>query len=235
MFCERVLFRLPLKNARLAAPGAPLPQLPAALREPTAPPPPEPKRDGASDQPSSAVERPPALDSQQGAQLSQTLASIGERLEHLERTRQQCQGEMQQAVVELSISIASRLVHQSLEAGAFGVEELVQQMLARFDPQDPVKIHLHPDDLRMLRELMERNGPPWKGRASPEMIADESMERGNCRIDSDEAGLLSRIDLQLSEIRQHLLECLDDPQLERRGTQAANRLLRRFPDRRRSA
>jgi hypothetical protein len=235
MFCERVFFRLPLNNARLAAPDAPLAQLSAAFREATAPPPPQPKRDGASDQPSPAVDRPSALDSQQGAQLSQTLASIGERLEHLEQTRQQCQGEMQQAVVELSISIASRLVHQRLEAGDFGVEELVQQMLARFDPQESVKIHLHPDDLQLLQQLMEQNDPPWKGRASPEMIADESIERGDCRIDSAEAGLLSKIDLQLSEIRQHLLECLDDPQLERRGTQAANRLLRRFSDRRRSA
>ncbi len=235
MFCEKTCFPVPLKNVRLAAPDSPLPEPPDAIGDRRATSSLEPVGDGAGDQAPSAAASPASQDAGQAAQISRTLASIEESLERLEQTRLECRGEMQQAVVEMAVSIASRLVHQSLEAGAFGVEELVQQMLARFDPLTPVKIQLHPDDLEILRQQMEQTGPSWKGRDPPEFIADKSIGRGNCRIDSDEVGLLSKIDLQLSEIRQHLLECLDDPQLERRGTQAENRLLRHLPDRRRGA
>jgi hypothetical protein len=155
--------------------------------------------------------------------------------DQLQQRRKQSLGELQQAAVELAIAVASRMVHERIAADDFPVEKLVGELLNRCGESGPVDIHLHPTDLELLERRVQGRTPPWTGHESYTLIADASLERGDCRVAAGEFGILAKLELQLSELRQHLLESLDDAQVERRRTQTGNRAFRRFPERRETA
>jgi len=172
---------------------------------------------------------------EQWAAIEAFFESVEEQLKEAESRRRQTLGELQQLAVELAVSIASRLIHDAIDADAFAVDKMVGQMLARFENAEPTEIRLHPADLQLLKRRVEGKPPPWADHSAYRLVADAKLGRGDCRIESGDFGMLSGVDLQLSEIRHHLMESLDDAQIERRRTQAGDRSLRRFPDRRDTA
>jgi len=239
MFTKQIIYGHRLADVRIVDPDVPLGMSPpiTALLDSGVPPVsaaaamPDPPSE-AHDQ--STPELQPELDEQRAA-IEAFFGSVEEQLKDVEDRRRQALGELQQLAVELAVSIASRLVHDTIDADAFAVDKMVGQMLARFENAEPTEIRLHPDDLQLLKRRVEGKPPPWANHSSYRLVADAKLKRGDCRIESGDFGMLSRVDLQLSEIRHHLLESLDDAQIERRRTQAGDKSLRRFPDRRDTA
>lgn len=167
--------------------------------------------------------------------IEAAFAAIDERIQDIEQRRQQSLAELRQAAVELAVSIASRFIHERIAAGEFAVEKLVEQVLAKCELRQPVEIRLHPADLELLERRSQGKRIPWRNHESYKLVADGALQRGDCRVEAGELGVLSMIETQLSELRQHLLENLDDARIERRQTQGGNRSLRRYPDRRETA
>ncbi len=167
--------------------------------------------------------------------LERLLESISESVDDLEKRRQTSLTELQQAAVEIAIAVASRLVFQKILAEDFAVEELVAGIVGRLNTQSPVIVHLHPDDLAKLERHLAGRATPWPNPERLRLIADRTIAQGNCRAESDSHAVMSKIELQLSEIRQHLLENMEDAQVERRRALSADQGLRRFPDRRETA
>lgn len=240
MFTKHVFYPHRLAAIRIGDPDEPLGESPSAAAAPdcrVAPP-----SAGAAAVPVPSTDARDLATEQQQAELDEQwaavetfLGSVEEQLKEIEGRRRQALGELHQLAVELAVSIASRLVHDAIDADAFAVDKMVGQMLARFENTEPTEIRLHPDDLELLRRLVEGKPPPWANHSSYRLVADAKLNRGDCRIESGDFGLLFGVDLQLSEIRHHLMESLDDAQIERRKTQTGDRSLRRFPDRRDTA
>ena len=239
MFTKRIVYRHKLADVRIVDPDEPLGLSPAMVASAdsnvspasAAVAVPVPPLD-AHDQP--VPEVPVELDEQWEA-IEAFFGSAQERLNEIEDRRRQALDELQQLAVELAVSIASRLVHDTIDSDAFAVDTMVGQMLARFENGEPTEIRLHPADLQSLKRRVEGKPPPWADHSSYRLVADAKLKRGDCRIESGDFGMLSGVDLQLSEIRHHLLESLDDAQIERRRTEAGDKGLRRFPDRRDTA
>ena len=57
---------------------------------------------------------------------------------------------MQKLAVELAVAIASRLLHDQIQAGDYPVENLVRTVVERLDTPQPVTVFLHPEDLAAL-------------------------------------------------------------------------------------
>lgn len=241
---ERVQFRGRLQSVRIASPAEPLSNKAPVAPAPASSPPAPAKAVAAG----AEADQLPGIGGRHAgsqeaapdhaaewAQIETTFAALDERLQEVEHRRKESLVEMQQAAVELAISVASRLVHEKIEAGDFAVEELVSQLLKRCEGRGPAVVRLHPADLKLLEQRTQGKPPPWLDQKTYTLTADGSLERGDCRLEAGDFGILAKIELQLSELRQHLLECLDDAQIERRRTQAGNRSLRRFPDRRETA
>jgi flagellar biosynthesis/type III secretory pathway protein FliH len=167
--------------------------------------------------------------------IEAAFAAIDERIQEIEQRRKQSLTELRQAAVELAVSIASRFIHERISAGEFAVEKLVEHVLAKCELRHPVEIRLHPADLELLERRSQGKRIPWRNHESYKLVADGTLQRGDCRVEAGEFGVLSMIETQLSELRQHLLENLDDARIERRQTQGGNRSLRRYPDRRETA
>jgi flagellar biosynthesis/type III secretory pathway protein FliH len=71
--------------------------------------------------------------------------------------------------------------------------------------------------------------------AEVQFAADATLARGNCRAEAGELSVLSQLDVQLADLRRHLLGSLEHAEIERRKAQPGDRSLRRFPDRRQTA
>jgi flagellar biosynthesis/type III secretory pathway protein FliH len=249
----RVQFGSRLRGANLADPAEPLParepapsaELPAPAADEATPPFAVPPIVPESVElpavpnlvaPSATPDREPTpAPHDDWPRIEAALAAIDEQLQEIEQRRRESLVEMQQAAVELAVSIAARLVHEKIRADDFAVEDLVGALLQRCETSGPVEIHLHPADLELFERRTQGQTRPGIKHGSYTLVADGSLERGDCRVDAGDFGILSKLELQLSEMRQHLLECLDDAQVERRRTQTGTRAIRRFPDRRETA
>ncbi len=181
---ERVQFRGRLQSVRMASLAEPLPKRapPAASSSPAPAGGTVTGADGrgvlgadgtAGGAHETAVDR-----AAEWAQIETTFAAIDEKLLEIERRRQDSLVEMQQAAVELAISIASRLVHEKIEAGDFAVEELVGQLLKRCEGRGPAVIRLHPADLKLLKERSQGRRPPWLDQETYTLAADVTLGTG---------------------------------------------------------
>lgn len=168
-------------------------------------------------------------------QLVTLLGDIQTSLGELQDQRRNNLDEMQRVAIELSIAVASRLVHAQIDSGDFAVEKMIGRVVEQMKPNVPLTVRLHPNDLALFKERTKDTTPAWQELREIQLVPDGTLQRGDCRVDSGETGLLSEIESQLSEIRCHLLEALGDAQNERRNAQKSDRSLRRFPDRRDTA
>ncbi len=123
-----------------------------------------------------------------------------------QRSREQLWlAEMQQATITLALAIASRLVHMKIEAEEFDLEALVREVVERLGTRSAVKVHLHPEDLALLKERLSVHETVALGQHRIELCADPLVGRGGCRADAGDVSVLSKLDLQLAELKQNLL------------------------------
>jgi hypothetical protein len=183
--------------------------------------------------PSSPVAPLPAVQPDQ--QLVQLLESISQTVTELEARRRESLSVLQQAVVELSVAIASQLTYRIIESGEFAVEKMVQDAVSRLPAAEHVTLRLHPDDLALFHQRLKAIPAAALDARSLHLTADPAIKRGGCLAELPEQGILCDIELLLGDLHTELMEGLSDAQVERRRTQGSDRSLRRFPDRRETA
>jgi flagellar biosynthesis/type III secretory pathway protein FliH len=162
------------------------------------------------------------------------LSELTAAVEELEQRRSHSFHELQHLAIDLAVTIASAVAQCAIEREEHGVETLVQQAMKRMGVADGLIVGLHPGDAKRLTDLLKAENRSWPTNTLA-IVPDDSLEPGSVRITRDGTGLLSRVQSRLSDIRRHLIEGLDDAQIERRNAPGTDSLLRRFPDRRSSA
>ena len=168
-------------------------------------------------------------------QIIRLLESITHTLADLETRRRESLTELQQAVVELSVAMASQLTYRIIESGEFAVEKMVEDAVSRLPAAEHVTLRLHPDDLALFHQRLKAIPAAALDARSLQLTPDPAIGRGGCLAELPEQGILCDIEMLLGDLHTELMEGLSDAQVERRRTQGANRSLRRFPDRRETA
>lgn len=168
-------------------------------------------------------------------QVVQLLESISTTLADLEVRRRETLSELQQAVVELSVAIASQLTYRIIESGEFAVEKMVADAVSRLPAAEHVTLRLNPEDLALFHQRLKAIPATALDARSLQLSADPAVARGGCLAELPEQGILCDIELLLGDLHTELMEGLSDAQVERRRTQGSDRSLRRFPDRRETA
>jgi flagellar biosynthesis/type III secretory pathway protein FliH len=160
------------------------------------------------------------LRQEERAAIERTLHAMMEAARGLATERNQRRTEMQRATVELAVTIASRLIHERIEAGQFALEALVRKTIERLEPNQPVIVRLHPDDITLLERRLGKNQPLMPDGTEVRLLPDPGLERGACRAEAGTVGVLSQWKDQLEEIRQHLLRSVAHAQSEPRTAQS---------------
>jgi nucleotide-binding universal stress UspA family protein len=185
--------------------------------------------------PSSAPVRVDELNTAEQETLRLLVNNLTEIASELQEQQNQRLEEMQQVAVELALAVASRLVHERIEAGDYAVELLVRQAVERLKTNQPVTIYLNPQDVQLLEKRLAKCQPPALDLVNLRLVGDALLERGDCRAEAGDTSVLSQMQEQLAGMRRHLLETLPEATLDRRRPMPADRAFRRFPDRRHTA
>lgn len=125
-----------------------------------------------------------------------------ERLAHLidclARPLAGLDAEVERTLAALAVDVARRLVNQQLQLDPTLVTSTVQEALAALQrPPREVRVHVHPDDARMLEGLeRDRALVPPPDVEQLRIVADPSLRPGDCRLHTEngqvDATLLTR-------------------------------------------
>lgn len=138
------------------------------------------------------------------ARIEAVLGSVQAAVENLHTERAARLGELQQVAVAMALSIATRLLHEQIESGAFAIENKVRDMIAQLGGDAAVTVRLNPADLALLSTRL--GGQPLSDEyADPRFVADANLGRGDCQVEGRESMLLSDVTRELEEIRDDLL------------------------------
>ncbi len=136
--------------------------------------------------------------------IEQALARMEAALHSRVETKQQKLEEWRSAALDLGMIAAEMIVQRKLESGEFPVDEIIREMIAQCSPGAEIRIHLNPIDARLMRDklfgrplLAERTG-------TVQITEDESLARGDCRVDDGHQVFLSQLGERLREIRDEL-------------------------------
>lgn len=108
--------------------------------------------------------------------------------------------------VELAIMMVRKIVGSSADIQTQRMVQLLGEALNRTEPA--VGIHLHPQDLTKLEFITAKNAS--LDLQTLNVVADESIEAGECRIDYATYELTSSLAQQIEEIEQRLMEVVNE-------------------------
>jgi flagellar assembly protein FliH len=150
---------------------------------------------------------------EEGEALKRILTSLQNAAQAVATQQMEQLAEVRRVTVELAVAIASRLIHERILAGQFGVETLVRQVLEKLEPRQPIAVRLHPDDLALLKRRLPA-GDPLANLENDKVrfVADPALSRGDCRAEAGDVRIVSHLQGQLEEIRQHLLRSVGHAQ-----------------------
>jgi flagellar assembly protein FliH len=99
-------------------------------------------------------------------------------------------------IVQLALAIAHEVIGYEAAVDRRVVEHALQGALERLNSAARVVAHVHPADLAELKSLP----PETLGCVDDqvlELVADENIERGGCRLESDRGAVEATLDMQL--------------------------------------
>jgi len=127
-------------------------------------------------------------------QATKTLRHIAERLA----------AEARSDALEIGFMVARRILEADLTANLEHLVGLVRSAIRRLGESRQIKLHMCPDDARLIEEVLRKEGPSEISSAQIEVVADASLRRGDCVVDGDLGTVDGRINTRLEELRQAL-------------------------------
>lgn len=108
----------------------------------------------------------------EATRLAQLVKSMDSALDQLG-------GEVAGEIVELAIALARQMVGDTLTARPEAVAATVREALQHV-PQGKVRIHLHPDDIKLVRQHLDDQLEA----GHHHLIEDTALKRGGCRLET---------------------------------------------------
>lgn len=151
------------------------------------------------------LEAEAALRSALQQQLAEAPRTWSEVLLALQRTRQEWLARWERDAVELARAIAARIVRREVARDSEIALPLVRETLELTAGRTRAQLALHPRDIDLLAEQLRRLVADLGKTAVVEVVADERIEPGSCRLTSE----LGMIDQQWSAQLARIAEELD--------------------------
>lgn len=139
--------------------------------------------------------------------IENVLTSVSAAADHLRHQHAERMGQWRTAAVELAVSIAAKLLHERISADEFAVEQMIRDMAADMTDDEVVSVRLNPRDLELLEKRLDGE-PLLSGASDPQVIADPTLGRGECRVEGKSSVSLSDLPRQLGQIREDLLRSI---------------------------
>lgn len=105
-------------------------------------------------------------------------------------------------VVKLALEIAKKVVHREVQVDGEIIQTLVRVALSHVGSKAPVTIHLHPADHSFMLEQRAAAIPSGQSEQNLILLADKSIERGGCLIETECGDIDARIEEEFREVER---------------------------------
>jgi flagellar assembly protein FliH len=135
-----------------------------------------------------------------GAQRAEAmLRRLAQTLDELAGLRVAIVRQTERQIVQLAIAIARRIVRREVEMDTELMLALARVALDRLEARMPAVVRLHPDDAALVARAGDTLGSHVK------VVADATMARGGCAIESEFGVVDAGVEAQLQEVSRALL------------------------------
>ncbi|MBZ5495425.1 MAG: hypothetical protein LAP85_03410 [Acidobacteriia bacterium] len=110
--------------------------------------------------------------------------------------------QVEQGVVKLALEVAKKIVHREVQVDREIVQTLIRVALSHVAVKSAVTIHLHPEDYNFVVAQRAASMRPAENEREMVLLADKSMERGGCLIETDCGDIDARIEEEFREVER---------------------------------
>ena len=144
---------------------------------------------------------------QQLARIRSVLHDLTTQLAH---DKERLLDELRPHLVRLAISIAQRIVAAEIHQDWQMVERTVRAALKELSCEGELQVRVHPDDKATIEQALGADETILSGISELRVIADPSVERGGCIVESDYGTIDANIPTQFAQLQRTLLAYLED-------------------------
>ena len=120
------------------------------------------------------------------------------------KLRSSLYSQVEHEVVRLAIAVSKKIVHREIQVDRDIIQTLVRVALGHVSEKSAVTIHLNPVDYNYL---LERRGELSQSEGRDiSLLADKSVERGGCLIQTECGDIDARIDEEFREVEHAFFE-----------------------------
>jgi flagellar assembly protein FliH len=142
----------------------------------------------------------------QAAAVVDTLRPVLQQIStEMTQVRQSWLAQWEQQAVELSTAIASRVIRCELSRQPNIPITLVAEALKLVAGKPEIRVLLNPEDHRQLGDQIRSLAADMAGVCDATIVADASVTRGGCRIDTRHGTIDQSIEAQLKRIERELV------------------------------
>lgn len=129
-----------------------------------------------------------------------------ERLDALMRTfarpLEELDATVEEALVALAVAVARQIIRRELRTDEGEIVAVVREALALLPVGvREVRVHLHPDDARVVRALAQTSPQEQVWR----IVEDPALARGGCRVESESSQIDARLETRIGAVVSRLL------------------------------
>jgi flagellar assembly protein FliH len=156
----------------------------------------------------SAQQRPAAptvIDVQKVAE--EVSERIGSAAQFLRQAAERLAAETRSDALEVGFMVARRILETDLTANVEHLVGLVRSAVRRLGESRHIKLHLCPEDARLVDDVLKQDGSQAispVAAAQIEVVSDPSLQRGDCVVAGDLGTVDGRINTRLEELRRAL-------------------------------
>jgi flagellar biosynthesis/type III secretory pathway protein FliH len=106
-------------------------------------------------------------------------------------------------IAQLSVEIARRVLAQRIEEGDYDIEQVIKEAIDSVPGGSDISIRLNPEDLTLLESARQESGQKQQPE-NVKLVADASVGRAECLVDTPKGLVESRINEKLDQISSAL-------------------------------
>ncbi len=137
-----------------------------------------------------------------------SLRRYSEAILEIGRLRARLYHQVEREVVKLAIEVAKKIVHREIQADREIIQTLVKVALSHVAEKSAVTVHLHPVDYNYILEHRAELSSGADDEREVALLADKSIERGGCLIQTECGDIDARIEEEFREVERGFFEGL---------------------------
>jgi flagellar assembly protein FliH len=109
---------------------------------------------------------------------------------------------VEESLVAHAVAIARQIIRRELRADSGEIVAVLREALALLPVgMREVRVHLHPEDARVVRSLAEASSQEQMWR----IVEDPALARGGCRVESESSQVDARLETRIGAVVSRLL------------------------------